>query len=130
MFLFIASLIFLVGYIAVSFYFGISTALICIGYVISSIFDVHSTVGVVGISHFECEMNPLARWCMKRFGVVTGLISLKAIGACGIVTLLFFGGDFSTYAPTVFYFGNIFITCVAILNYTNWFLVLLYKDVE
>ncbi len=112
---------FLIGYIAYSFYFGLSLPFVCIGYIISSVLDTHSTMRVVGSSHLEYEINPIVRWCMKKFGVIGGLIFVKVLGACALLVFLYFRSDFLFYVLIVSYIGSIAITCAALLNYTDWF---------
>ena len=87
-------------------------------FLVLNVLDGHSTWKVVTPDHYYREKNPLARWVLRKFGALRGIVLFKA------VLLLILGGILTVYGKketrslnAMFGVANLLFLGVVINNY-------------
>lgn len=82
--------------------------------------DVHSTLRVVRTTSVRSERNPLARWLMKKLGVMWGLLILKTAVLFALPLLHQLRKDEPVSSVLVVGVADLFYLWVVVNNYRVW----------
>ena len=93
---------------------------------ILNILDGHSTYRVVSIGSYKNEKNPIARFLIKKLGVLKGIILIKMLSILTVFIMLFkYSKMFTKEFNITMLIADIFYTWVVVHNYKN-----LYKMID